>query len=40
MATLGVAASWHEVAGRLADRLTHHIDGVPAAAQTQNGLTV
>lgn len=40
MATLGVAASWHEVAGRLADRLTHHIDGAPAAAQPQNGLTV
>jgi lipoyl(octanoyl) transferase len=40
MATLGVAASWHEVAGHLADRLTHHIDGVPAATQPQNGLTV
>ncbi len=28
MATLGVAADWHEVAGRLAERLTHQIDGV------------
>jgi lipoyl(octanoyl) transferase len=41
MATLGVAADWHEVAGRLAERLTYQIDGVPSgAAQPQNGLTV
>jgi len=41
MATLGVAAGWNEVAGRLAERLTLHIDGISAAAaQPQDGLTV
>jgi lipoyl(octanoyl) transferase len=41
MATLGVAAPWHDVARELAVRLTHHIDGTPAAAaQPQDGVTV
>jgi lipoyl(octanoyl) transferase len=41
MATLGVEASWREVARLLAERLTHHIDGTPAAdAQSQNGPAV